>query len=764
MAQLTYERFACGKAQPNMKATNRRLPAFAHLLIAITALWGLGARWAAGAETPPGIPGRADKNYALLVGCTQYRYCTKVRELFGPRNDVPMFARLLEQQFGFDRDRMQILVDWPEDEAARPTFDNIVAAFEELIAKAEQGSQVVIFMSGHGTQVPDETDGTEENDGLDEVFLPADVRPWSDNDLPHAIRDDQFGKWFDALRNKGAHVWVVFDCCHSGTMTKAVGDAERMRTAQAADLDIPSTAFRQEDTGTNLTPQRAIDVAQNSAGGSLTEFYAAQSFEEAPELPRPADATRSPENYYGLFTYILIQVLEQRKAAMTYADLSRAIVNGYRAERGSRSPTPFFAGDLNREVLGVNYVPRSDRFSLQEAEGEYRLAAGEIHGITAGSILSIVVDPSAGPDEGILGYVRATEVSPTSSLVEPCDYDGRPAIALKQISKDAQCRLVVRDIGDMRVKLAVRHSADNAASRLNQHVDRALGQLPAEIQALVDTKPAEDTAQWLLHVVSPREAMESYRREIEEPVVALVNVRNEFGGPAGDQSRVWTTYQPESIDETELVDEISAQLANDLQKIFTWQNVWRVAVRAGASTESDFKLDVTRLNARQTRTAADDPNVLMVGDRISIKLTNEGIDDWWITLLHLNPHFGIKVWITESIAAKGTFGPRTINVKGKSLGPDGLVLLATPMASERLNPDYKSLEQTPLGEHGVFRNLRGAPLTPFGRLLAGAATGRGMRGLALEAPDQPQVLMRSWITLPAADSAIDRQAAVEDVP
>jgi hypothetical protein len=348
--------------------------------------------------------------------------------------------------------------------------------------------------------------------------------------------------------------------------------------------------------------------------------------------------------------------------------------------------------------------------------------------------------------------------------VEPCEYDGRPAISLEQIPKDAKCRLVVRDIGDMRVKLAVRHSADNAASRLNQHLDRALGQLPAEIQALVDTKAAEDAAQWLLHVVSPREAMETYRREIEEPVVALVNVRNEFGGPAGDQSRVWTTYQPESIDETELVDEMSAQLANDLQKIFTWQNVWRVGGRAGSATESDFKLTVTRRNASQAIAPGDDPNVLIVGDKIRITLSNEGIDDWWITLLHLDPHFGISVWLTDSIAARGTFRPLDINVTGDSHGPEGLVLLATPMASERLNPDYKSLEQTPLGEHAVFRNLRGAPLTPFGRLLAGAATGRGMRGLALEAPDQPQVLMRSWITLPAADSAIDRQAAVEDVP
>jgi hypothetical protein len=72
----------------------------------VTGLWWLAATLADGAE-----------NHALLVGCTKYDHCPNVRELYGPRNDVPMFAELLEKQFGFAGDRIQVFLDWPEYEA-----------------------------------------------------------------------------------------------------------------------------------------------------------------------------------------------------------------------------------------------------------------------------------------------------------------------------------------------------------------------------------------------------------------------------------------------------------------------------------------------------------------------------------------------------------------------------------------------------------------------------------------------------------------------
>ena len=67
------------------------------------------------------------------------------------------------------------------------------------------GDQVVIYMSGHGTQIPD--DNGDEDDGFDEAFLPVDAIPPPSGadrfDMTNVIRDDRIGELVDALRAKG---------------------------------------------------------------------------------------------------------------------------------------------------------------------------------------------------------------------------------------------------------------------------------------------------------------------------------------------------------------------------------------------------------------------------------------------------------------------------------------------------------------------------------------------------------------------------------
>ena len=38
--------------------------------------------------------------------------------------------------------------------------------------------------------------------------------------VPNAIVDDDLGAWLRAITAKRAYVWAIFDCCHSGTMTR----------------------------------------------------------------------------------------------------------------------------------------------------------------------------------------------------------------------------------------------------------------------------------------------------------------------------------------------------------------------------------------------------------------------------------------------------------------------------------------------------------------------------------------------------------------
>jgi len=299
----------------------------------------------------------------------------------------------------------------------------------------------------------------------------------------------------------------------------------------------------------------------------------------------------------------------------------------------------------------------------------------------------------------------------------------------------------------MRVKLGVRHSSDPVAAPLNRIADQAIVQLPQEIQALVDCSPTESKADWVLQVLSPADAAKYYQRKVEQPSMVLLKAAGQSGDPSSSE-KFWTTYLLEPTAEAKQIEGLSAQLANDLQKIFAWQNVWRVAGRAANPAGSDLKLEIIRQHTDPAGTPARDPNMLHLGEKISIKLCNEGIDDWWITLLHLDPHFGIDVWINDSIQGKRAYKDISATLSGKSLGPEGIVLLATPMAAQKQRPDYKSLEQTPLGDQGSFRSMKASSATPLGKLMAGASLGKRTRGPELDLPDQPQVIMCSWLTLP----------------
>ena len=86
----------------------------------------------------------------------------------------------------------------------------------------------MIFLSGHGSQQPDQPP-LDEDDGLDETFLPADIGDWDGTKMTvaNAIIDDELRTWLDAICRKGARVWLIADTCCSGTLIRGRGHAIR---------------------------------------------------------------------------------------------------------------------------------------------------------------------------------------------------------------------------------------------------------------------------------------------------------------------------------------------------------------------------------------------------------------------------------------------------------------------------------------------------------------------------------------------------------
>ena len=143
---------------------------------------------------------------ALLVGINNYP--NPEERLDGCVNDAFLMSEVL-QESGFDASQIRMVLD------ERATAEGIRSRLEWLLDGAQDGDERVFYFSGHGSQMMDY--GPDETiDRLDECLVPWDF-DWT---RENAIVDDWFHNLYSQLPYE-SRLFVVFDCCHSGGMTRA---------------------------------------------------------------------------------------------------------------------------------------------------------------------------------------------------------------------------------------------------------------------------------------------------------------------------------------------------------------------------------------------------------------------------------------------------------------------------------------------------------------------------------------------------------------
>ncbi|UCH98436.1 MAG: caspase family protein [Candidatus Aminicenantes bacterium] len=141
----------------------------------------------------------APNKRALCVGINDYPGTGN--NLYGCVNDANDWASLLVECFGFKQDNITLLTD------ALATRLNILSALTDLVIDAGPGDVIVFTYAGHGTYIPDQ-DG-DEPDNRDEALFVHDGK------LP----DDELRIRLSQIEPR-AHLTVISDSCHSGTITR----------------------------------------------------------------------------------------------------------------------------------------------------------------------------------------------------------------------------------------------------------------------------------------------------------------------------------------------------------------------------------------------------------------------------------------------------------------------------------------------------------------------------------------------------------------
>jgi|CXWL01.1.fsa_nt_gi hypothetical protein len=364
----------------------------------------------------PAATAQTTERYALIVGASGYR--APIRSLLGPRNDVTLLTNTLVEQ-GVPRDNIRVLADglsaadYPIKVTPNgdPTRARILAELDRLAEIAGPNSEVLIFFAGHGSQFP----SASEPDGLDEFFLPIDVRRSTTPGQPPAniLLDDDLQPKIAAILNRGAFVWLIVDACHSGSLSRA-GDTSRSSRfvtpeelgATRSMIEAAQAAARERE-GAEVRALSALDVAP---GARFVGFYAAQPTQVTYESAAPKSLPGPQRRMHGEFTWSLVNAL-RANAYENYSSIASRIVAQY--WEGHSDVAPYFEGDLQmRPMMGAG----NQRVSpLIARNGQLYVRAGAVDGLSDGAVLALLDLSSNG---GPIGRAIIVEMGMTESRLE----------------------------------------------------------------------------------------------------------------------------------------------------------------------------------------------------------------------------------------------------------------------------------------------------------------------------------------------------------
>lgn len=282
---------------------------------------------------------------ALLIGINEYAN-PEIPDLRGALNDIGLIRTILIRRFGFDKASIRLLTDTEADRVG------ILQALDRLVDEVQPGDFVYLHYSGHGSQVEDLSG--DEADGLDETLVPHDGRQEGVPD----ITDDELYQRLSRLRAAGA--LLVFDSCHSGTISRSISEVRTRFVPQDVRLGLYS--------GT-----RTRDIRSVSEGVPYTVMSGAPADREA--LDGPVGGV-----FYGLFSYSLAQSLDRSRHDATPPELLTDIreqLLRIESELNVRPPEPQL--EASSANLGLPWLPLpSERESARRSWVEVRNVAGDL--------------------------------------------------------------------------------------------------------------------------------------------------------------------------------------------------------------------------------------------------------------------------------------------------------------------------------------------------------------------------------------------------
>jgi hypothetical protein len=645
--------------------------------------------------------------WALLIGINQYPKLARRYQLSGCANDVEAMASILRDNYGFPDNHLAALKD------GQATREGILAAMDALVGQVAEDDIVVIHYSGHGSQMTDREQ--DEADGRDETIVPSDSGRGSQPNRD--ITDDEIYLRLLPLARTTPYVTLIFDCCHSGTITRdAFGPSSRwvepdLRPAE----ELPPSPIPVEraaglrEAARDLGPSGWLPIAERYVliAGCRDEESSYEHIVASAHGGRPVT--------HGALTYFLAQELVSAGAGATYRDVFERASARVTAAHPRQHPQA--EGARDRTLFGVHdiepmrFVPVTGR-----ADDQVTLAAGAAHGLTAGS--RWMVYPQATkqvrdetPSLGQVEIVSIRAVSADARILEEAS-PGAIVVGSRAVEE-------AHNYGEMRLVVDLYPAPTGygtATEALKQEIEQS------RLLRLQADDEAEEAADMRAYVIAPRsEASEN------DPVAQLGAVQQATWAVVASGELAMPTH---SVTEPGVV----AVLRDNLEKLARYRNALTLQNPNPSSPlrgKVNLRLKRPAPDGEWMTVGEDEQAVFDVDDVIAFEITNRHSAPVYVTLLDFGLTGGISLLFPPNRPSE-KLEPGITMIYGQRPG-EGIELwipdefpLSHGTETFKLFATTHEVDFSWLQQERVRDVDRGFD-TPLGRLFDMAYTGRGTR-------------------------------------
>ncbi|TAJ17100.1 MAG: caspase family protein [Planctomycetota bacterium] len=329
------------------------------------------------ASGPRASRSKKPRRRALLVGINEYPNADD--RLEGCVNDVFLMSSLL-QESGYEADDIRVVLDGRATAAAlRDRLDWLLDDVGDVDPKDPNPPERLFYFSGHGAQLPSYGQG-DKVDRMDETLVPWDF-DWT---IERSLTDDAFHELYSQLPY-GLRFLTIFDCCHSGGMTRDGGPRVRGLTPpddirhralrwnaevemwQERELEATNEAFLDKHAERALDGARGREerVSRNARMTNRLGYSMCLRELDTARFNRRRKALGHSGPYMPLLMYACREeevAMEYRHGAVSHGAFTYALVKNIRDRRKSGDKQPTFErlvravhGDLRR--LGYEQHP-----------------------------------------------------------------------------------------------------------------------------------------------------------------------------------------------------------------------------------------------------------------------------------------------------------------------------------------------------------------------------------------------------------------------